>query len=259
MPAIKSSSIILTVAESKRLIAKAVIELPEVRVRLKKGMIVIAKGSTNAYVVEEILQKKINLMSYRSGILMPAKPDPDPAKGKHPDMSDVVLQDGHIREDVDRFSAVEEFEPGDIYIKGANAIDYNRQKAGILIGAPNGGTIGSTIGHIIGKRGQLIIPVGLEKLVYADIDELHRKLQNPQSNTWRMFPVTGTIITEIEALKLLCGVSATLAAAGGIAGAEGCVALYLEGEKQQVAQAKQLVSELQGEPRILETAGHSGT
>ena len=69
-----------------------------------------------------------------------------------------------------------------------------------------------------------------------------------------MLPVTGKIITEIEALELLCGVRATLAAAGGIAGAEGCVALYLEGGEQQMERVGELLNEIQGEPRILEAS-----
>jgi hypothetical protein len=108
------------------------------------------------------------------------------------------------------------------------------------------------IGHLVGKRAQLIIPVGLEKLVYEDMDELHRRLQTSDSDTWRLFPVSGTIVTEIEALHILTGVTATLAGAGGIAGAEGCIALFLEGTKTAIAKAKALVESIQGEPRIYE-------
>ncbi|MDI6811737.1 MAG: hypothetical protein QMD80_08765, partial [archaeon] len=47
--------ITLTPSESKRLIAKGVKNLEEVQRALKHGTIIITLGTTNAYVVEEIL------------------------------------------------------------------------------------------------------------------------------------------------------------------------------------------------------------
>jgi hypothetical protein len=44
--------ITLNPAESRRLIAKATVELPEVRAAMKKGWIIIARGITGAYVSE---------------------------------------------------------------------------------------------------------------------------------------------------------------------------------------------------------------
>jgi len=247
-----ATGVVLTVAAGKRLIAKAVAQLPEVQEHMKKGMLVIAKGSTNAYVVEELFGKKIDLLAYRSGVFMPKNADEDKGREGRQPIPDIVLQDGAVRDDLDRFNAVEHFQAGDVYIKGANALDYWNDKAGIMVGASDGGTIGAVIGHLVGKRAQLIIPVGLEKLVYEDIDALHRQLQAAHSDTWRLFPVTGTIVTEIEALGILAGVRATLAGAGGIGGAEGCVALFLEGTEESVAKAKAVVESVQGEPRILE-------
>ena len=43
----------LTVSESKRLIAKGIINMPLVKDKLQKGMIIITKGSTNSYIAEE--------------------------------------------------------------------------------------------------------------------------------------------------------------------------------------------------------------
>ena len=246
----RGTGVVLTVAEGKRLIAKAVVQLPEVRQRLRNGLVVIAKGTTNAYVVEELLGKRIDLMAYGSGVFTPHVPDVDSTRTGRVPIPDLVLRDGEPVADLDRFTAAEEFAPGDIYIKGANALDYSRQKAGIMIGASNGGTIGTVIGHVVGKSGQLIIPVGLEKLVYEDIDRLHRRLQCACSDSWRLFPVTGTIVTEIEALRALTGVDAVLAGAGGIGGAEGCVALHLSGTGAQVDSALALIEEVHGEPRI---------
>jgi hypothetical protein len=45
----------LTPSESKRLIAKAVAALPEVQEAREHGYLVIGRGSTNAYLIEELL------------------------------------------------------------------------------------------------------------------------------------------------------------------------------------------------------------
>ena len=64
---------ILTVAESKRLIAKAVKEMPIVKNALANGMVIIIKGTTNAYVAEEITGKKIEKAAFVRGRIQPEK------------------------------------------------------------------------------------------------------------------------------------------------------------------------------------------
>ena len=58
-----------------------------------------------------------------------------------------------------------------------------------------------------------------------------------------MMPVSGTIVTEIEALEILAGVKALQVAAGGVAGAEGSVWLLMEGEKSQIENALKIIEE----------------
>jgi hypothetical protein len=140
---------------------------------------------------------------------------------------------------------------GDVYIKGANVLDYMGDVAGILIGGKDGATIGNTIGHIIGKQIQLIIPIGLEKLTYEDINDLHLIASEEDYEGPRMWPILGTIITEIEALGILTGVDAYLYSAGGIAGAEGAVRLLVEGTDEEVAETLDLIKSVKGEPRYL--------
>jgi hypothetical protein len=93
----------------------------------------------------------------------------------------------------------------------------------------------------VARRIELVIPVGLEKLVYEDIEALSMKTRTPDdellTETPTLMPVTGTIITEIEALKLLCDVEATLIASGGVAGAEGSVRLMIEGDGEKVRES----------------------
>ena len=242
--------IILTVSESKRLIARAVAQMPTVQRARREGILVIATGTTNAYVLEEILGQRIDKRAYRSGMTVPKSPDrsPEPPTPKIPD---VVYRNGEIDSTLDRFTAVPHMGRGDVFIKGANALDYKNQMAGILIGGETGGTIGNCVGRVIGSRINLVIPIGLEKLVYGDMTALSRLAADPDYVGPALFPVYGHIVTEIEALGTLGGVEATLLSAGGTCGAEGAVRLLMEGTPDRIEAAIALVSQVQGEPRYL--------
>ncbi|HIE08620.1 MAG TPA: hypothetical protein EYP65_02090 [Armatimonadetes bacterium] len=246
--------VVLTVSESKRLIAKGVVALPQVRRALREGIVAVAKGTTNSYIVEEILGKGIDKTSYTTGLTLPEKLKSPPKLSKEK-MADLVLERGRPVEGVSAVEAVKRMKAGDVFIKGANALDYRRKVAGILIGHPEGGTIGATLGTIVARGVELIIPVGLEKLVYEDIEALSRKAREPDERLTEvptLMPVTGTIVTEIEALEVLCGVRATLLSAGGIAGAEGSVRLLIEGERGEVRRALEFLRSIQGEPMFVE-------
>jgi len=241
---------ILTVAESKRLIAKAVAALPEVQRAMKDGTVVVATGTTNAYILEELLGRRIDKRCYRSGITTPDEPDKssEPQGEKIPD---AVFVKGKLEPKYDRVTAVRDMKRGDVYIKGANVLDYLGNMAGVLIGGLDGSTVGNTLGHIIGKQINLIIPVGLEKLTYEDINDLHLLAADEDYEGPRLWPLTGTIITEIEAMGVLTGVDAYLYSAGGVAGAEGAVRLLVEGTDEEVEETLGLVKSIKGEPRYL--------
>ena len=242
--------VVLTVSESKRLIAKAVAEMPEVKGAMREGMVVVGTGTTNAYVLEELWGRRFDKRRYRSGMTTPMQPEKLQQPQEEP-IPDVVFRNGKVVKELDRFTAAPEMKRGDVYLKGANALDYNRKTAGVLIGSPIGGTVGAVLGHIVGKKINLIIPVGLEKLVYGDMGELQMKASAEDSDGPSLWPLKGTIVTEIEALKILAGVDATLIAAGGVAGAEGAVRLILDGSDEKVDAAVKLVESIKGEPRYL--------
>ncbi len=240
----------LTVAESKRLIAKGVAALPEVILAMEERTVVVATGTTNAYVLEELWGKKIDKRAYRSGITTPKEPEKDP-KEQPEKIADKVFIKGKVADEYDRITIGPHLNKGDIYIKGANVLNYDDYVAGILIGGKDGATIGNTIGHIIGKQVNLVIPIGLEKLTYENINELHMLASEEDFEGPRMWPIVGTIITEIEALGLLTGVDAYLYSAGGIAGAEGGVRILIEGTEEEIKETLELVESIKGEPRYL--------
>jgi hypothetical protein len=244
------SQVILTVAESKRLIARGVAALPEVQEAMQEGMVVVATGTTNAYVLQELWGEKFDIRRYRSGITTPDVPEKAMDKQGEP-IPDIVFRKGEVAKDLDRFNAVQHMGKGDVYIKGANALDYVGQMAGVLIAGGTGGTVGAVLGTIIGKKITLVIPIGLEKLVYEDMNELYRLTMDPDNEGPTIWPITGIIFTEIEALEILCGVQSTLISAGGVAGAEGSIRLLIEGMDEDVEAAIETVKSVKGEPRYL--------
>ncbi len=246
---------VLTPAESKRLIARAVNEMEPVQRALSDGTILICTGSTNAFVLEEITGERFLHYQYLTGHTLPQGSDSQSPIPEHR-RSDVVLRNGEIDENLDRFSVLQHMNPDDVYIKGANALDYERKVAGVLIGGfGSGGTIGTGIGHIIGRRLRLIIPVGLEKCIAGNLYEMADHLNRHDDYTEdppRMMPVRGDIITEIEALHILTGAEAVHIASGGIAGAEGAVRLLVRGNREQVGSARNLMADIAGEPSFLQ-------
>jgi hypothetical protein len=68
----------------------------------------------------------------------------------------------------------------------------------------------------------------------------------------RLWPVRGEIVTEIEALELLAGVSVLQIGAGGVCGAEGSCRLVALGSETELEQVRQLVESIQGEPPFCE-------
>jgi hypothetical protein len=214
--------------------------------------VVICKGTTNAYVVEEILGREIKRTDYVTGCVVPAaRQGQSPTSSKLPD---VILERGRMLEGANSKEIAGKLKQHDVFIKGANAISYERGQAALLIGHPTGGTIGAVIGVLVARRVKLLIPVGLEKNIPGDlnevascmeeVDETARSDPRPIPALW---PIPGEVFTEIEAVELLTGCDVIQTAAGGIAGAEGAVRLLIEGDADQIKKAHMLISHVQGE------------
>jgi hypothetical protein len=161
-----------------------------------------------------------------------------------------VIAKGHWVRGKSIFDVVDDLREGDVIIKGANAIDSARKQAAILIRHPKGGTIGSILQAVVGRRVRLMLPVGLEKRVLSDLNELAAKVNSPGCSGPRLFPVAGEVFTEIEALSLLAGVHAEIVAAGGVRGAEGAVWLGVWGSNDAVEKASVLIESVASEPQF---------
>lgn len=241
-------STVLTVSESKRLIAKGIVKFRIVRDALERGTVAIAKGTTNSYIVEELLGEKIDKTTYCTGVTRPEAPaKKSVTSGTFPDL---VLKNGE-RLQVSVTDAVKEMGPGDVFIKGANALNYERGQAAILVGHSTGGTTGAAYGTVIGRRIQWVIPVGLEKSVPADLAVVAQRVNladDEKDYVPGLWLVTGHIFTEIEAIKTLTHAEAMPIGAGGIGGAEGSVRLLICGTRQQLDEAEKVIASIRGEP-----------
>jgi hypothetical protein len=229
---------IITPAAGKRLIGKAVADKLSKYDAAITGTIVIIAGTTNAYIAEELLEKLnqsegFDKKRFFRGISVPPKIKTT-ITGRLTDESkfigDVVIQKGKWLKGKTIFDILDELDEGDIIVKGANCVNVKDNKAGVIIGHPKGGTVLAALQVVTGKRVKLIIPVGLEKRTNEDIDYISQILNKQGSKGYRLMPVTGEIITEIEAIKYLWGLDAKIFAAGGVCGAEGGIWLNIEGD-----------------------------
>ncbi|MFH1008710.1 MAG: hypothetical protein V1800_14610 [Candidatus Latescibacterota bacterium] len=241
--------VVLTVAESKRLIAKGVKELAVVRRAMAHGIVAVSKGTTETYVAEELLGEPIEPFAYTLGVTTPKgwKRSSGTRMESRPDL---VFKEGKLLEGVTVIEAAGQMSAGDVFLKGANALNYQEEVAGILVGDPMGGTIGGAIGPVVARKAHLVIPVGLEKCIPFDIVGLSRDITwnwEGGSKGCSLMPVTGMIITEIEALETLAEVEVIQIAAGGIDGAEGSVRLLVKGTPDQIAGAKRVLDGVYGE------------
>jgi len=244
----------LTPSEGKRLIGKAVAALEPVQRALREGTIVIATGTTNAYVFEELMGRKIEEKGLFTAGVVTAKGCGVTAPDKR--YKHQVIIKGEVTEmttpELPRI--LKDMGPGDVFIKGANAIDpYG--SAAVMLGGGGGGTIGTAWGYISANGIKLIIPVGLEKLVPVSLVDVAQKTGKKRIDKAFGMPVglmviSGEIITEIEAFNLLAGVEAFPIGGGGIDGGEGSRTFLLEGDEKSIEVAEAIVKAVKGEPPL---------
>ena len=235
--------------ESKRLIAKAVIELPAIKTALKQGKIAVAGGTTNGYIAEEFINRPMEKGAYTAGIITDGV-QCTTASDKR--VSPMILENGKVKTE-NLLEAVKDFDSSDVFIKGANALDpdYN---AGVMLGSDVGGTI--SVYPLLAARGcHLVIPVGREKLIPSVRDAANtmgiNKFDKHIGMACGMIQLSrGQVITEVEALQILFNVTATHVASGGVGGSDGSCSFTIEGEDLQVEKAFKLIKKLKKEPEL---------
>jgi hypothetical protein len=241
----------LTVSESKRLIAKGVAAYGPVRHALQNGIVAVGSGTTNGYVIEELTGEKFDKKTLVTGRTLPYDYH-GPAITYTGE--DLILRKGERVHGVRAIEYVDEMGPGDVFMKGLNALNYERRQGAVLIGHPTGGTVGRILGTIVARRIRFLHPAGLEKSLCVDLaavaERIHADAAGRGSTLWL---VPGELFTEVEALAVLAGVEAVPAGAGGIGGAEGAVWLALFGTEAQLTKAEEVLAAVRGEPPFTAT------
>jgi hypothetical protein len=244
-----SALVSLTPSEAKRVIAKGVAALPEVKRAMQRGLIVVGRGTTNAFVAEELTGEKIeNKSHYAAGFIVDGELSATPVTSLIPVF---VLHDGK-RVGMAPPDALREFGEKDVSIKGASAIDADGNVA-VCAASPESGTIGGILPTVLARRSYLIAPVGLEKMVPSvpqaceAAGVFHFKYSTGLPIALVPMP-NALAVTEVQAFEVLTGVKAVAIAAGGVGGSEGTTVLSLTGEAAQIEKAMALVRAIKGEP-----------
>lgn len=239
--------------ESKRLIGRAVARMPEVQTAFAEAEIVIAHGSTNVYVAEELIGRLPERDRYVSGqVINAALCQTEPAEKPRI----LRLVKGEIVPPVPHMmELMAEWDRRSVFIKGANAVDADFN-AGIFNAHPGAGTIGFALGYVCGMGFPLIVPVGLEKLV-PSIKAASRELGHARVDYFHGTKIGFTplvnaiVVTEIQAFDILWGLRAVHVGGGGVSGSEGSVVLAIEGEESAVRGAiAEIEADIKGEPPL---------
>ena len=238
--------------ESKRLIGRAVSKLPEVVYALSHAQLVIAHGSTNVFVAEEVLGYCPERDKYASGQVINGTLCQTESSEKPPILRLVKGKPVPPVPTMDETMAG--WDDKCVFIKGANAVDPEFNAA-ICNAHPGAGTIGFAFGKICGMGIPLIVPVGLEKLIpsvkLASTQLGHARVDYFNGQKIGMLPlINAKVITEIQAFKILFGLDAVHVGGGGVSGSEGTIVLSVEGAKQSVNESIEEIKTINGEPPL---------
>ncbi|MBF0182451.1 MAG: hypothetical protein HQM03_20740 [Magnetococcales bacterium] len=238
--------------EGRRLIGMAVAALPRVRDKLSCGRMVIVGGTTTRHVVTALLGEDPGRDAFAVGWIRDGALGETPREGRGP--GPFLFEGGEVTRGWPG-SLLERFEAGDIYVKGANALDP-AGNAMVLMASPSGGTIGVALAILMARGGELIVPVSLAKRI-PSVPAACGLLGQGRVTRVMGAPVGGmpilagsaTIITEVEAVNILYEeVHATLVAAGGVDDCEGAMVLALRGEPSAVDKVMNLLASMRRDP-----------
>jgi hypothetical protein len=262
------AQVVLTPAESKCFISKAIARMDVVKKAVSRGTIVIHPSSTTYFLVKELTGDIPRTNHWVLGGVFPqglcteansqgkrspaASNEPPPKWNADRFPFKWVVKDHKLSSGILLGKILEDIGPDDVYVKGCNAVD-NEGRAGVLFGHDGGGTIARVMGVQKQKGFSVILAVGLEKLIPVSILQAAKATARNAEFDYGMgmpcglYPVRGgTTVTEIQAVEILSGAHAIPVAAGGVGGAEGAVVLAIEGDKKQVTRAIEFVEQSKG-------------
>jgi hypothetical protein len=256
------AQIVLTPAESKKLIAKAIVRLEAVQQAAKKGIVALHPSSSTYFIVEEITGSKPKTNYWVCGVVTPKGMCVEMAMAlgtgltPHEESTDPgdlqgtwVIEKGQLANAEKLSSLLYRMTPSDVYVKGINALD-REGNVGVLFG------LEGSMGYIQAARKKrkftIIYPAGLEKLIPLSVKEAAKEAKLTRYESGMGMPVglfpcpTGVTVNEVRAIEILSGASAIPIASGGLGGAEGAVTLVLKGKADEVKKALDFVGQSKG-------------
>ncbi len=251
-PSTETALVVLPPDTGRRLIGRAVAELPQLKQAMANGRIVIAGSGTTRHVVRALLGEDPGHAPFTVGWIRDGQLCETPPRQRGPGA--YLIDHSHVSRGWPG-PLLEQFQAGDIYIKSANAIDPAGNVA-ILLGSPVGGTIGSALPIIFARGAELIIPVSLQKLIPSVAAAGGRmgqqRITRATGAPVGYMPILAgfaTVITEIDALRILYRLDAVMVAAGGAEECEGAITLHAEGDAQGIGRLMEEIGQQeQGHP-----------
>ena len=256
------ATFVLTPAEARRLIARAVIGMPEFQKAWKDAYVILAGGTTNAFIAQELLGDMsiepglCTVGISTDGLLCVTEPA---SRRSFPN----VFYKG---QPVDKTiaEALQDYHADTVIVKGANAFDLDGH-VGVVTSGFNGGTVPNFIGYMTSKGLKWICPVGYDKLV-PSVPAASRALAGAQHIGISMGADPGLyclssadVVTEADAIRMMFRCEAKVVCAGGIGGNEGAHYWAADGEEADVkALVDYLEQHIKGEPPIRGNKGNCG-
>lgn len=248
----------LTTEESLRLIAKSIVEKKCVKYAHENGFIGFSFCTSAAFIIQELLgEQAVDPSKYCCGFIHSRGSCSVPAKHREkllllnkstPHWLD--FPEEKLTPFFDQMGA------DDILIKSGNLLDPDG-RVGVLVASPDGGEAGDYLPQVAARGIKLIIPMPISKSVPVSLDEIMPYMGITKFNGNRvhgmscgMMHLSGTVITELDALSILFGVKAIPAAMGGVGSGAGTTTLVLAGADEAVESAWQMIKLIKGEKKL---------
>ena len=248
------ATFVLTPAEARRLIAKAVIQMPEFQKAWKDAYVILAGGTTNAFIAQELLNDpsiepgRCTVGLSCEGLLCVTEPE------SRKSFPNVFYKGQPVDKKIDE--ALQDYHADTVILKGANAFDLEGH-VGVITSGFNGGTVPNFIGYMTSKGLKWICPVGYDKLV-PSVPAASRALGGASRIDISLGADPGMyclssadIVTEAEAIRMMFHCEAKVVCAGGIGGNEGAHYWAVDGQEADIrALVDYLEEHIKGEPPI---------
>jgi hypothetical protein len=121
----------------------------------------------------------------------------------------------------------------------------------MMAGSVAGGNPGVALSAMLCEGANVIIPIGLEKLIPGSIRDAieaagRKGVDRALGMATGLIPLFGKVVTEADAVSVLADVSCTVIGRGGIMGGEGATVMVVQGSKEEVEKVWRAVEEVKG-------------